>query len=337
MRVLSLNSKNADNNKGITFVKNFVKGGFWVVGQKGRTIMKKRGFTLIELLVVIAIIALLMALLMPALERAREQAQRIICLNNMHQLTLAWMMYAEENEGKIVNGAPLTVGGFSDAENYGHARVPTGGQHQDELPWIGVGWAGGSFGSYQDGDKLTPEQQKNAIKEGAMWPYCSDLKLYRCPTGLAGEYITYAAMDGVNGISRSSQGTKEDVHWMKNINAFRRPHSRIVFIDEGWVTADSFAVVFNDQEWWDDPPARHGAGTAQSFADGHADWIKWKGLWTTAFGLDAIGDHPPNSRHAPGWNGWPGHTFPPATGADYEDLRWIQIGCWGELGYTPTR
>jgi len=63
------------------------------------------GFTLVELLVVIAIIAILMAILLPALNRAREQGKRIVCLNNLKQLTLAWILYADDNDGKIVNGA----------------------------------------------------------------------------------------------------------------------------------------------------------------------------------------------------------------------------------------
>jgi len=61
------------------------------------------GFTLIELLVVIAIIAVLMAILMPALNRAREQGKRTACLNNLRQLTLGWILYADDSDDKIVH------------------------------------------------------------------------------------------------------------------------------------------------------------------------------------------------------------------------------------------
>jgi prepilin-type N-terminal cleavage/methylation domain-containing protein/prepilin-type processing-associated H-X9-DG protein len=60
-----------------------------------------RAFTLIELLVVVGIIAILMAMLLPALSRAKDQAHRITCVNNLRQLDTCALMYADDNEDQL--------------------------------------------------------------------------------------------------------------------------------------------------------------------------------------------------------------------------------------------
>jgi len=267
---------------------------------------RNKGFTLIELLVVIAIIAVLMAILMPSLNRAKEQGKRAACLANLKQMTLAWLMYNDENDGLIVNGA----GGIN---------------RPGETAWVGKCWAE----NYGAGDILEEETQKDEIKKGALYPYVRDYKMYACPTGTRGEMVTYAAMDGVNGLSRS--GTSKNgksvrvgktVLWLKRDSDIVSPGAayRMVFIDEGWVTPDSYATNYDKAVWWDDAPVRHGDGTNCSFADGHVEYHKWKGSDTVKYGKEQEKGHTGNSRS-------------PSTEAGSADLEWLQTSCWGRVGY----
>ena len=150
----------------------------------------------------------------------------------------------------------------------------------------------------------------------------------------------YSIMDGMNGLTlyRSGDTHRKGV-WIKKISEIHNPPptQRMVFIDEGFITLDSFAVQYQTEEWFDNPPARHGGGVSLGFADGHSSYTKWKGAWTLAYGTANEYVPSPITRTKVGSpiditpeDPIPGpYKYVKETCDDYQDLYFIQKGCWG--------
>jgi prepilin-type processing-associated H-X9-DG protein len=233
--------------------------------------------------------------------RLSEQARRAVCRNNLKQLALAWIMYADENDDRIVNG---TAG--KDREEDGTVLGKA---------WTGKDWADG----YEAGAQLPEHEQITEIKEGSLWPYCKNLTLHGCPGGHPGQMRTYSIVDSMNGVPRPR--TQEDGVWMNKRMDIPEPALRLVFVDVGKATPDSFAVHYDKEQWWASPPVRHSKGTSVSFADGHSDYWEWKAGETVKLGKTADSFD---------------INIVPQTPDGKEDLHRLQEAVWGKLGYTPS-
>lgn len=172
--------------------------------------MKSKGFTLIELLVVIAIIAVLMAILMPSLRLAREQARSINCRANVRTLTLAWLMYKDANDNRLVDG---------------HANLGYGNPMWVEIP--------------PGGGNSTVEDKKVYIQMGTLWPYVEKLEVYRCPSDLRknspahqNAYRTYSIAGGLNGVGDGKGGAGWEVFPCLKFSDIKRPADKYVFLAE---------------------------------------------------------------------------------------------------------
>lgn len=224
--------------------------------------MKIRGFTLIELLVVIAIIAILMAILMPSLKLAKDQAYAAICVSNLRALTLAWLIYSDENDGVLVDG-----------------HIPRN-NNQPNAYWVEA--PQGPSGDYrgEPSHNTTLEDRLRGIERGELFPYVTNVDVYRCPNDqrkrdpTQNAFRSYSIAGGMNGEDKIAFSGRA----IEMYDEIKIPNTKFVFIEEaddrGW-NMGSWVVNPTGDNWIDPLAIWHNKRSTLGFADGHAEKHRW--------------------------------------------------------------
>jgi prepilin-type N-terminal cleavage/methylation domain-containing protein/prepilin-type processing-associated H-X9-DG protein len=232
---------------------------------------RDQAFTLLELLVVIAVLAMLGATLLPAFANNRIDSQMFVCMNNTKRLTTAWLIYASENQDRLMS-ALFWDGGQTYAMDWTSSSVNT-----------------------NSALLLDPTRSLIAM-------YVREISLFKCPADVyqspanPGPRVrSYSMSGGVGGAGLAPfapsypPGRTYLIAGAAKMTDLNRPGpaSVIVFGDEHPDSINDGILMFSAGYppasflWRDLPGSSHNGAGSFSFADGHSEVHKWQDSRTT--------------------------------------------------------